>query len=247
MKTVHSRATYRGTATALSVVLTLGVAGFTAPAVWAGTHDDDARAAESATAQAAPVAGRGVATPISRATAALTRATRDLQAHRPRAAISELADVRLYVGQAHAGAVHLIGAPPADPESDEPPGPAAVLAVLGLEHRVGIGVVPLFDNRGSAAVVDALRRTLSSTQDRRKAMLARVIALPPEGARDDYEDGMADTLGQYPTEVNQLTKALQTYRLTAAARTGLHNALVRVRATEAMVNTAFGGGERALP
>jgi hypothetical protein len=184
-----------------------------------------------------------VATPITRANGALARATTELRAGHPRRAVTALGTLRYQLGLAHTSAMKQIGKPPADPESDEPPGPPAVLAVLALEHRIDLGVVPLFDKCTRTDVVEALRSTLAADHQRRNAILDRVIALPAEGARGDYEDGMADTLGQYPKEETQLTTALATYRVTAAARTGLTNGLTRVRATTAKVNAAFGGGE----
>ena len=114
----------------------------------------------------------------------------------------------------------LIGAPPTDPESDDLPGPPAVIAVLGLEHRIGMGVVDLFDGMKRPGVVRALRVTLGTTHHRRNVMLDRVIALPAEGARDDYADGMADTLGIYNQEVQKVTTALRTYRLSPSGRVG---------------------------
>ena len=74
-------------------------------------------------------------------------------------------------------------------------------------------------------------------------MLNQVIALPPEGDRGDYADGIADRLGVYTQEVQQLSTALSTYRLTSAAGQKLHNALGRATATKAKVDAAFGGGE----
>ena len=236
-----SHATIRRTATMLSVVLALGITGLSAPTAWAA--DDPSRAPSSTHGtQMAPLP-RVVSTPITRANAALTRATAELAAHHPRRAIAALNDLRYQLGRAHLAAMNLIGAPPTDPESDEPPGPPAVLNVLALEHRVGVRLVPAFNGRTRTDVVDALRLVLSSTHHRRDVILDRVIALPADGARGDYEDGMADTLGQYTQEVNQLSTAVTTYRLTSAGKVALNSALTRVRATQAKVNTAFGGGE----
>lgn len=74
-------------------------------------------------------------------------------------------------------------------------------------------------------------------------MLDAVIALPPEGARADYDDGMSDTLGVYPAEENLITTALLAFELTDSARTGLINLLTRVQATDAKVDVVWGGGE----
>jgi hypothetical protein len=233
----RSRSPYRRITITLSVLLALGAAGLTSPAAWG---------AEATTSNApgarAPVA-RPVATPITRANAALARATTEVRSGHPRRAITALGTLRYQLGLAHKSAMNQIGKPPADPESDEPPGPPAVLAVLALDHRVDLGIVPLFDGRTRTDVVDALRSTLAADHKRRSAILDRIIALPAEGARGDYEDGMADTLGQYPKEEKQLTTAIATYRLTPMSSTALHNALTRVRATTAKVDAAFGGGE----
>jgi hypothetical protein len=236
-----SRGAHRRTATMLGVVLALGVTALAAPTAWGA--DDPGRAASSThSTRMAPVP-RAVSTPITRANAALTRATTELKAHHPRRAIAALNDLKYQLGRAHVAAMNQIGKPPTDPESDEPPGPPAVLTVLALEHRVGTRLVPTFDGRTRTDVVDALRLVLYSTHHRRDVILDRVIALPAEGARGDYEDGMADTLGQYTQEVNQLSTAVSTYRLTSAGKVALDNALTRVRATQAKVNAAFGGGE----
>jgi hypothetical protein len=136
-----------------------------------------------------------------------------------------------------------IGKPPSDPESDDPPGPPSVIAVLNMEHHVGIGLVPLFNRMKEAAVVNALQDTLRFTYDDRDKMLNRVIALPPEGAGADYSDSMSDTLGLYAVEVNQITDGLKEYQLIPHGRAALNYDLKRVRATQAKVNKAFGGGE----
>jgi hypothetical protein len=219
MNHASARAAHSCTAMTLVAVLVLSVVGLEAPPASAAS------------------------TPLIRANAALARATTQLRTGHPGQAIAALKDLTYQQWRAYSAAVKLIGAPPADPESDEPPGPPAVLQVLALEHRIGIQLVPLFNGRTRADVVHALRLALYRTQYRRGLLLNRVIALPPEDARSDYEDGMADTLGQYTQEVQQLSKAVATYRLTSAGRTGLRNALIRVRATKAKVDAAFGGGE----
>jgi hypothetical protein len=185
-----------------------------------------------------------VSTPIGRANSALARAIANVNSHRPYKAAAALRAVRRHVSVAHGAAMGLIGKPPTDPESDDPPGPPAVISVLALEHRVTKGVVPLFDRRRSGPyVVRTLRVVLAVAHHRRNVMLHRVIALPPEGAGSDYSDGMSDTVGIYPAEVRQVSSALKTYRLTAAARAGLRRALSRVRATNARFQAAYGGGE----
>ena len=197
----------------------------------------------SAVSTAASAASATVAAPIHRADAALAQAVSAFDAHQPGKAISALLVVKSNVVLAHQQGMAQIGKAPADPESDDAPGPPAVMAVLSLEHRVDLGVVALFAGKRGAEVVDTLRLLLRVTHARRTAMLDKIISLPPEGSGGDYADGMADTLGSYTKEVQQLTTALSTYRLTSAARLGLTNALSRVRATKAKVDAAYGGGE----
>jgi hypothetical protein len=235
----------RYTTTTFSTLLVLGLAGLSAPAAL-GAGADGLTTASTQTVQPLPGVVRTSSTPSSLAKEALAKAITEFEAHHPRRAMAALEDLRHQVKQAHRDAVSLIGAPPTDPESDEPPGPPAVLDMLALEHRVTTGLVPEFDGRTGADVVDALHRTVRSTLNRRDAMLDQVIALKP-GARGDYEDGMADTLNQYPKEEQQLTIALDTYQLTSTGQTALHEALVQVRATEAKVTPVFGGGERTGP
>jgi hypothetical protein len=104
-------------------------------------------------------------------------------------------------------------------------------------------LVPLFDGVTRGDVVDSLLATLLRMHNRRDAMLDAVIALPAEGARGDYDDGMSDTLPMYPAEERRITTALQQDELTANARTGLVDARQRVQATEAKVTAVWGGGE----
>jgi hypothetical protein len=192
-------------------------------------------------AQAASVPS--VREPIRRADGALQRAIVQIRASHYGEAKASLGAVRRNGRRAHVIAMSLIGAPPTDPESDDLPGPPAVLGVLGLEHRIGMRVVELFDGMRRPGVVSVLRRTLWTTHRRRNVMLDRVIRLPAEGARVDYADGIADTLRVYTLEVNQVTTALQNYQLSPAGRVGLRRALHRVQATKVKVNRAFGGGE----
>ena len=103
-------------------------------------------------------------------------------------------------------------------------------------------LVPLYDSPGRLDVVSSLNYTLKRTHGRRDSMLDAVIALPAEGARGDYDDGMSDTLGMYPSEEKLVSAALKNDELIDAARTGLTNALARVQATD-KVNVVWGGGE----
>jgi hypothetical protein len=184
-----------------------------------------------------------VARPISRARVALNAAATQIANRQFALALDSLSSLQVYLGRAHRAGMAQIGAPPTDPEEDTPPGPVSVLAVLDLEHRVTMRSVALFDGLRRNAVVRSLRETLWYDHHYRDAMLDVVIALPPEGAGSDYADGMADTVPSYVTEVNRVKTTLAQYQLTDSARLGLHRALDRIRATQAKVNEAFGGGE----
>jgi hypothetical protein len=184
-----------------------------------------------------------VSEPIRLADQALARAETRIANHRYVRALRCLETLRINVRRANNAAIAQIGLPPVDPESDDPPGPDSVFAALGLDHRVGMRLVLLFDGLTRADVVDSLRTTLFRAHERRDTMLDAIIALPAEGARGDYDDRMSDTLTVYPAEVNRITTALMQYELTAPARTGLVNARERVLATEAKVTAVWGGGE----
>lgn len=180
---------------------------------------------------------------MTRARAALATAKLRLKGRLYTKSLVSLKALRDNLGQAHRAGMAQIGKPPKDPESDEPPGPAAVMAVLNLEHRIMMEVVPFLNGMKTSAVIESLRYTLLTTHRLRNAMLSRVIALPAEGAGGDYDDGMSDTLDLYTSEVTLLTRALGLYKLTPAARVGLTNALARARATQKKVNLRWGGGE----
>lgn len=185
---------------------------------------------------------KAASTPMTRARAALVAAHARLKLRRYAKALVSLKALRANLGQAHRAGMAQIGKPPADPESDEPPGPAAVMAVLNLQHRIMMAV-PLFNGMKTTAVIESLRYTLLTAHRLRNAMLSRVIALPAEGAGGDYDDGMSDTLELYTGEVTLITRALGLYQLTPAARVGLTKALARAQATEAKVTLRWGGGE----
>jgi hypothetical protein len=184
-----------------------------------------------------------VSEPIQRANKALAKTETLIMSHKLRKAIDSLQTLRLNVRRANNAATDQIGLPPSDPEGDEPPGPPCVFAALKLDHRVGMRLVPLFDGLSREDVVESLLATLVRLHDRRDAMLDAVIALPPEGARGDYDDGMSDTLPMYPSETELITAALAQEELTTAAHEGLQDARERVQATEAKVNEVWGGGE----
>ena len=195
----------------------------------------------SPTARAALPAS--VSEPIQLANKALASTETHIASHRYRRALKSLQKLQVNVRRANNAATDQIGLPPDDPESDEPPGPPCVFAALKLDHRVGMRLVPLFDKLTRGSVVDGLIAALVRTHDRRDAMLDAVIALPAEGDRSYYDDGMADTLVVYPDERGLITTALQHDDLTAAAHDGLVHARQRVQATEAKVTEVWGGGE----
>ena len=184
-----------------------------------------------------------VAAPIQRANAALAKTQDHLVNHRYASALDSLVVLRRNVVRANKAATAQIGLPPTDPESDDPPGPPSVFAVLKLDHRVTMRLVPLYDALGRLDVVSSLNSTLRRTHGRRDAMLDAVIALPAEGDRADFDDGMADTLGVYLPEEDLISGALTIAQLVDSARTGLTNALARVQATSAKVDAVWGGGE----
>jgi hypothetical protein len=184
-----------------------------------------------------------VSAAIDRAESALERAEAWFALQRYGRGIDELETLSRAASEAHRAALAQIAEPPADPESDERPGPPSVLAVLDLDHRIGVRVPALFDGVTRERVIDALRRTLRVMYTSRDRMLDVVIALDPEGAGADYADGMADTLPAFAKEATTLENGLDTYDLTQFAREVLSSALMRVEATREKVTRAFGGGE----
>jgi hypothetical protein len=233
----------RGIPLAVGLVLGSLVLGTVTPADGAGAKEArTATTLDSPSIALAAIPG-SVSVPLKRARAALDRAVTRLQPGNPASAIDPLASLKKDLGQAHRAAIRQIGKPPTDPESDDPPGPPSVLAVLKLDHQVGPTLVPLFDRRRNVELVDALGAALNRAVNRRDGMLDRVIALPPEGAGSDYADSMADTLGQYTSEVKLLQGAVKNFTLTRLSKTALQSALDRVQKTKAKMDRAFGGGE----
>jgi hypothetical protein len=183
-----------------------------------------------------------VAVPLDGARTSLSRAVARLSHGRYHKAVDSLDTLATRIGQANRAAKNQIGKPPTDPESDDPPGPPSVLAVVRLEHTVATTLLPEFDAMQRPGVVDALRGTLHAALYRRDNLLDAVLALKP-GPMGDYADGLADTLPTYSQEIQKLTDALATFSLTAVSRTALQNSQQRVRATKAKMDAAFGGGE----
>ena len=194
-------------------------------------------------AQAAQATPAAAVTPITAANADLAKAIKQVNAKQLAAAKITLKSLRGNVTKANNNAFALIGKPPTDPESDDPPGPPAVIAALALDHRVTMGIVPLFNGRKRDGIVVALRYALWTTHTLRQTMLNKVTGLPPEGAGDDYADGMSDTLPIYSAEVTLVKNGLATYRLYNTGRPGLQAALTRVQLAKKTMNTAYGGGE----
>ncbi len=201
----------------------------------------------SGAAAAAPSAAAPATSHAAKADQALALATARIRAHKYLKALKSLTAVRRHTRAANVNAKALIGVPPTDPESDDPPGPPAVLAALRLDNRITTRTVALFNGKTNARLVYSLRSTVGVAQIPRDAMLNKVIALPEEGDGGDYADGMADSLAQYTREVNAIASARATFTLIPSAKTGLTNALARARATKAKVDAAFGGGERHTP
>ncbi|WP_028638077.1 hypothetical protein [Nocardioides sp. URHA0032] len=180
---------------------------------------------------------------VAKAKAALAKALTDIGAGRAQSAARDLRVVRRQAQNAHATATALIGRPPSDPESDEPPGPGAVLKVAGLEHRVVTALVPLFADPHGQAVQKPLSRATIQVVACRDTMLGKVIALKP-GKRDDYVDGLSDTLPSYDAEVSAIGAQLDGSLLTSRGRTTLTRAQQVVTRTQASMQAVFGGGER---
>ncbi|GAA4696513.1 hypothetical protein [Nocardioides conyzicola] len=219
------------------VVLAVALSGLVAPTTSAA--DSPRRATPPTTSSRAAAA----ATPLSRATAALTLALAELHKGHPGKAAAAFNALARRTDRAHAAAVGLIGKPPADPESDEPPGPGAVLKMLGFDHKVTTTLVPLLNRQKGTRVVRSMANALNRTHVRRNGMISRVVALPPEGAGDDYTDGMSDILGTFPAEIKLIDTALSTYVLTTAGRSSLTSTRARVVVANRLMNGAYGGGE----
>ena len=122
----------------------------------------------------------------------------------------------------------------------------AVLRVAALDHSLTMKLVPLFSDPTGHHVVAPLGKGLITVDACRDTMLRKVIALKP-GARDDYVDGLSDTLSAYPKELTAFTSALAGDDLTPGGRTALQMAQQVVTATDAAMERVFGGGERSAP
>ena len=111
--------------------------------------------AATAAGPAAPVLPRRPPPPykthITQADAAVAPAIQRVQAHQYSQARTSSGHRPEPHQQANAEAAALIGKPPTDPESDDLPGPPAVLAASGLDNRVVTRVVPLFNGMSTSA------------------------------------------------------------------------------------------------
>jgi hypothetical protein len=133
---------------------------------------------------------------------------------------------------------------PADPNAEEgaTTGPDSVIAALTFEQSAITTLAGYFDTK-AGTVVDSLTHALFATLNVRGKLVDAVIALPAEGAGADFADGMADTLAGYDDEVANIAAALADDTLSAGGQKVLRAALVQSQATDAKINTAFGGGE----
>lgn len=181
---------------------------------------------------------------LASANTALGKALADIKKARYVRATNQLRKLRRKTQTAHTAAAALIGLPPTDPESDDPPGVAAVLRVGGFEHRVTSALVPLFSDRQGRHVVRPMAHGVNQADACRMTMLAQVIALNP-GVRDDYVDGLSDTLPSYQRELTAIAAQLAGHGVTTAGRTALTKAQLVVSETRRAMNSVFGGGERS--
>lgn len=181
---------------------------------------------------------------VAKAKTALTKAMTDIGAAHYSKASRQLNVMRHNTQIAHTKATDLIGRPPTDPESDDPPGVTAVLKVGALEHKVATTLVPLFSEQSGHRVERPLSRGLKQAVACRDVMLSKVIALKP-GKRDDYVDGLSDTLATYDKELSAISTELAAGGLTAVGRTTLTRTRKVVSATQAAMQKVFGGGERS--
>jgi hypothetical protein len=188
-----------------------------------------------------------VAAPIRRAQRSLDNAEEHIDENEFTQAVTSLRSVRRNMYRADKAAQRQMNAP-APPEGEEggeesaTTGPDSVIAVLNLDSTIATTVAGLFDTN-SKGVVDALTHAMFRTLNARDRLLDTVIALDPEGAGADYADGMADTITGYDDEVANLSEAVQDDQLSPGGQKVLTKALAQVQATQAKVNTAFGGGE----
>ena len=249
--TPRSTASRRGRLVGLAAGATL-LAGLAAPAaatptsVPPGGSFAESSSGAAMTLAAAPACGGAKGDyqkQVKQIRSILTKAAASSKAGKSRAAAKQLRTVAAHVPTAHRSAAAQIGLPPTDPESDDPPGPTAIAAVFNVDHRIVTLAVPLFAKL-PARPSRALSKALVLTVTCRVGVARTVTALPPEGALDDYADSMADTLPTFKQELTAITAALGSAQLAAPGRAGLTQAQTTVKATQKVMNKAFGGGER---
>lgn len=139
-------------------------------------------------AEAATTTGACVATShttdwksaLTAADKALGKARFDLRHRHYVKAAKQLRVTKRQALTANTAATRLIGKPPTDPESDDPPGVTAVLRVSGFDHALTMALIPLFSDPKGHHVVAPLGKALNTTVACRDRMLGRVIALKPE-------------------------------------------------------------------
>jgi hypothetical protein len=181
---------------------------------------------------------------VTSAKTALAKAQTNIAKGNYSVAAKQLRAVRHQTDVANAGATWLIGKPSTDPESDDVPGVAAVLKVGALDHRVTMALVPLFADPHGVHTVGSLTNTLLEADTCRDKMLGKVIALKA-GKRDDYVDGLSDTLGTFKQELTAIQNQLAGNALTARGRNALSEAQQVVSKTDTAMQKVFGGGERS--
>ena len=223
-------------------IATLGLAGGLVAGTGALSAADAAPAATATCVSASTTTDYKSA--ATGATTALTKALNNIKTGHYAKATRQLQVVKSKARTANRAAASLIGRPPTDPESDDLPGVAAVLKVSGLDHQITMALIPMFSNPKGQHVIPPLAKGLIRVDECRDVMLGDVIAQSP-AARDDYVDGLSDTLPSYAKELSTFTAALAGAALTPAGRTALQRAQSTVSATNADMQRVFGGGERS--
>jgi hypothetical protein len=181
---------------------------------------------------------------VTRANTAMSKALGNIRTGHYVRATKHLRLLKRQALTANTAATRLIGKPPTDPESDDVPGVAAVLSAGALDHRITRSLIPLFSDPNGRHVTAPLGRAVNKADVCRDAMLGKVIAQRP-AARDDYVDGLSDTVPAYHQELTALATALAGTGLTAAGRATLQRVQSVVAATTADMDRVFGGGERS--
>jgi hypothetical protein len=208
------------------------------------TVSPPAHAKASAPSCASRTSSAGWEAAARKAKTALTTALTDIGSAHYTKASHQLNVLRHNIQIAHTSATDLIGRPPTDPESDDPPGVTAVLKVGALEHKVVTSLVPLFSEESGHQLARPLSRGLKQDVACRDAMLSKVIALKP-AKRDDYVDGLSDTLPTFGKELSAISAELGAGGLTTSGHTTLTKTRNVVSATQAAMQKVFGGGERS--